>query len=112
MTDKIIVFSNCGTEEEARGIGRALVEAKVAACVNIVAGVHSIYRWQGKVEEAGEWMLIIKSRRELFEPLCSVLRNVHSYQVPEVLAVPVVDGTEDYIDWIDRETARADSSKD
>jgi periplasmic divalent cation tolerance protein len=103
MTEKILVLSNCGSEEEARRVARALVEARVAACVNIIAGVHSVYHWEGAIQEASEWMLIIKSTRALFDSLAAELRRIHSYQVPEVLAIPVVDGDQDYLAWIDRE---------
>ena len=103
MTEKILVLSKCGSEEEARRVARALVEARVAACVNIVPGIQSAYHWQGAIQEDSEWMLIIKSTRALFDSLAAELRRIHSYQVPEVLAIPVVDGDQDYLAWIDRE---------
>ena len=104
MTDKILVFSNCGTAEEANRVARALVEARLAACVNIVPGVMSLYHWQGAIEEAPEWTLMIKTKRSLFSDLCAELRRVHSYHVPEIIAIPIVDGHLEYLDWIDRET--------
>jgi periplasmic divalent cation tolerance protein len=103
MTEKIVVLSNCGSEEEAHRVARALVEARLAACVNIVPGVRSIYHWQGSVQEDSEWMLIIKSTRPLFEQLAAELRKIHSYEVPEVLAIPVVAGDEAYLEWLNRE---------
>lgn len=106
MTEKIVVFSNCGSEEEARKVARSLVEARVAACVNIVPGVRSVYRWQGAIEEESEWMLVIKSTRDCFEPLATELRKVHSYQIPEVIALPIVDGNSEYLDWIGREVIK------
>lgn len=109
MTEKIVVFSNCGSEEEARRIARSLVEARLAACVNIVPGIRSIYHWQGAVQDDSEWMLVIKSTRLLFDQLSAELRKVHSYQVPEVLAIPVVAGSQDYLDWLDRETSGNDT---
>lgn len=84
-------------------MARALVEARLAACVNIVPGVRSVYHWQGAVQEDSEWMLIIKSTRPLFEQLAAELRKIHSYEVPEVLAIPVVAGDEAYLEWVDRE---------
>jgi len=105
MTDKIIVLSNCGSENEANRIARALVEARVAACVNIVPGIRSVYRWQGAIQEEGEWMLVIKSTRSVFAQLSSELRKAHSYQVPEIVAIPVLDGDPAYLDWVDRETS-------
>ena len=103
MTDKIVVFTTCGLAEEAERVARGLVEKRVAACVNVVSGVRSIYQWQGKVEEASEHLLIIKSRRDLFDRLQEALRGLHSYQVPEIVALPVVDGLEAYLGWMDRE---------
>lgn len=103
MTEKIIVLSTCGSEEEARRVAKSLVESRVAACVNILPGVRSIYHWQGEMLDEQEWMLVIKSTRPLFEQLCAGLRKVHSYQVPEAIAIPVVGGHQDYLDWIDRE---------
>jgi periplasmic divalent cation tolerance protein len=101
MTDKIVVFSTCATEEEAEKVARMLVEARLAACVNIVPGARSIYRWQGAIESAAEWLLIIKSSREIFARLCAALEKAHSYQIPEVLAVPVVEGAPNYLNWLE-----------
>jgi periplasmic divalent cation tolerance protein len=103
MTDKIVVFSTCDSEEQAGQIARALVDQRLAACVNIVPGARSIYRWKGQIEDATEWMLIIKSRRDLMEQLCAAIGKIHTYEVPELLAVPVVDGSDSYLAWIDRE---------
>ena len=109
MTEKIVVLSNCGSEEEAVRVARALVEAQLAACVNILPKIRSVYRWKGAMEEETEWMLLIKSSRVLFPQLEAKLRTVHSYEVPEVLAIPVVDGSEDYLGWLDRELAGSDT---
>jgi periplasmic divalent cation tolerance protein len=105
MTDKIVVLSTCGSAEEGEKIARTLLEKKLAACVNIVSGARSIYRWKGKVEEATEWLLIIKSRRPLFDALRAALEAAHSYEVPEVLALHVLAGSHGYLDWLDRETS-------
>ena len=104
MTDKIVVFSNCGSSEEAARIARALVEERLAACVNIIPAVQSIYRWQGAIEEATEWTLLIKTRRDLFDRLSAALLRAHSYELPEVIAIPIVDGHGEYLAWIGRET--------
>jgi len=101
MTDKIVVFSTCATEEEAGKLARMLVEARVAACVTIVPGARSIYRWQGAIESAQECLLIVKSSRPLFEQLRATLEKAHAYDVPEVLAVPVVEGAPNYMDWLE-----------
>ncbi|MCW5981165.1 MAG: divalent-cation tolerance protein CutA [Bryobacteraceae bacterium] len=103
MTDKIVVLSTCDSEEEARRIARSLVEKRLAACVNIAPQVRSIYRWQGAIEESAEYLLVIKSRRDLFERLRAALEAMHSYDVPEAIAVAVVDGLPSYLEWMDRE---------
>jgi len=103
VTDKIVVFSTCDSEEQAGRIARALVEQRLAACVNILSPVRSIYRWKGQIEDAAEWLLIIKSRRGLMDQLRVAISQIHTYEVPELLAVPVVDGSESYLAWVDRE---------
>jgi periplasmic divalent cation tolerance protein len=103
MTDKIVILSTCGSAEEAEKIAAALVESQAAACVNIVPGIRSIYGWKGAVERAAEWLLLIKTRRELFDRVAAELRKLHSYQVPELIALPVTAGSESYLAWIDGE---------
>jgi periplasmic divalent cation tolerance protein len=106
MTDKIVVLATCAGEEEAAGIARRLVEKRLAACVNVLAGARSIYRWRGAVEEASEWLLIIKSRRGLAAAVAVEIEALHSYEVPEMLALPVVDGSEKYLAWMEQELAQ------
>jgi periplasmic divalent cation tolerance protein len=101
MTDKIVVLSTCATEDEALKLARVLVEARVAACVTMVPGARSVYRWQGAVESTAECLLIIKSSRGLFEPLRMALEEAHAYDVPEVLAMPVVEGSAKYMSWLE-----------
>jgi periplasmic divalent cation tolerance protein len=103
MTEKIVVLSTCGSEEEAGRIARHLVDAHLAACVNLIPQVRSFYRWQGKVENSVEWLLIVKSSRECFPQLRTLLEGAHSYELPEVLALPVVDGSPNYLAWLDAE---------
>jgi periplasmic divalent cation tolerance protein len=105
VTDKILVFTNCGTAEEAHRIAQTVVRSRLAACVNVMPAVQSTYQWQGAVEQAEEWTLMIKSKRSLFDKLRHQLRQIHSYQVPEIIAVPIVDGDPDYLEWMDRETS-------
>ena len=109
MSEKIVVFSNCGSEEEARRVAKALVETRVCACVNILPGVRSIYHWQGAVHDEAEWMIVIKTKRALFDQLCAELRKSHSYETPEIIAVPIIEGDRDYLAWIDRETSGSDN---
>ena len=103
MTDKIVVLCTCASAEEAAKIARHLVENRLAACVTIVPQVRSIYRWKGVVEDATEWLLMVKSRRGLVEKLSAEIASLHSYQVPEVVALPLVDGSPAYLNWLDRE---------
>jgi periplasmic divalent cation tolerance protein len=100
MTDKIVVLCACGSPDEAIRIARALVEARLAACVNRMPGAKSVYRWNGQVEEAEETLLLIKSSRNLFPELREELSRLHSYDVPEIVALPIVDGSERYLNWL------------
>jgi periplasmic divalent cation tolerance protein len=102
MTDKRIVLSTAGSEEEARKIARHLLEHQLAACVNIVPQIESIYRWQGKVESSHEWLLLIKTSAERFPAVRDAVRQLHSYELPECIAIGVEDGAADYLDWIRR----------
>jgi periplasmic divalent cation tolerance protein len=108
MTDKIVVVSTCGSAEEAAKIARLLVDKQLAACVNIVPGAQSVYRWQGAVEETAEWLLLIKSRRDLFGRLYAEVQRAHSYEVPELVALTVVDGSPGYLSWMEKELAEAE----
>ena len=103
MTDKIVVFSACSTPEEAARIARRLIEERLAACVNVAPRVRSFYRWKGAIEEADECLLVIKTSRDLFERLRLELEKAHTYEIPEVIAVSVVDGSPNYLHWIDGE---------
>ena len=100
MTDKIVVLSTCAGEADAERLARALVEGRLAACVNVVPGVRSFYRWKGEVESAVESMLVIKTSRDLFPALCAEMEKLHRYEVPELLALPVVAGAENYLGWL------------
>ena len=100
MTDKIVVLSACSTEEEGRRIARKLVEGRLAACVSVMPQARSVYRWKGAIEEADECMLVIKSSRALFGRLCVELEKAHSYEVPEVVALQVVEGAPNYMNWL------------
>jgi periplasmic divalent cation tolerance protein len=110
MTDKILLFSACESEEQAARLARHLVELRLAACVNIVPGVRSFYRWKGAIEDTSEWLLVIKSRRDLFSAIRTELAKAHSYEVPELLAIPVVEGAESYLAWLDRELVPEDDA--
>jgi periplasmic divalent cation tolerance protein len=103
MTDKIVVLSTCATEEQAVNMARHLVDNRLAACVNILPSARSFYRWKDATEDAAEWLLIVKSRRDMFDSIRTAIAKLHTYEVPEVIALPVVDGSESYLGWLDRE---------
>src|SRR2546423_1525258 len=103
MTDKIVVLSTSSSLEEAEKIARLLVEERLAACVNVLPGMRSFYRWKGKVEEGAEFLLLIKSSRGQFDKLRTALERLHSYEVPEVIALPIVDGSKNYLLWLEGE---------
>ena len=100
MTDKRIVLSTAGSEDEARKIATHLVEHRLAACVNLVPRIQSIYRWQGKVESSQEWLLIIKTTASQFPAVRDAIGELHSYDVPECLSVAIEEGSETYLNWI------------
>jgi periplasmic divalent cation tolerance protein len=100
MTDKRLVLTTCGSREEAQRIANGLVERRLAACVNIVPQIESVYRWQGKIESATEWLLLIKTTAALFERLRDALLELHSYDVPECIEIGIEDGSAAYLEWI------------
>jgi len=100
MVDAIMVLVTCGSEEEAVKIAHSLVEERLAACVNITSPVRSIYRWEGKIWDEREWILIIKTQKRRFEELENKLKSLHSYSVPEVIALPIVKGSASYLKWL------------
>jgi periplasmic divalent cation tolerance protein len=106
MTDKIVVFCTCASGEEGEKLARVLVEQRLAACVNLISGMKSFYRWQGNLETAAEWLLVIKSSRLHFDELRAALEKVHSYEVPEVIALPIVEGAAKYLSWLDENLTR------
>jgi periplasmic divalent cation tolerance protein len=100
MTDKIVVLSTCANLDEAERLARALVEGHLAACVNLIPGVRSFYRWKGEVESGEECLLVIKSSRPSFGALRLALEKVHSYEVPEAIAIQIVEGSANYLNWL------------
>lgn len=99
-----IVFVTAKDADEAERIARGLLERKLAACCNIVKDIRSLYWWQGKVEDSTEVLLVIKTRQELFKRLAAEVKALHSYSVPEVVLLPITEGNEDYLRWIDDST--------
>jgi periplasmic divalent cation tolerance protein len=105
MTDKRIVLTTAASEEEARKIAHHLVERKLAACVNIIPQVESIYRWQEKVEEAREWLLIIKTTAAAFAQVRETITELHSYDLPECICLTIETGSPNYLQWISESVA-------
>jgi periplasmic divalent cation tolerance protein len=100
-SDNIIVLTNCASAKQARRIAHALVERGQAACVNRPAApVESVYRWKGKIETAKEFLLLIKTTRAAYAAVERTIRELHSYEVPEIIAVPIAKGSRDYLAWV------------
>lgn len=100
MTDVFVVLSTAASAEEGIGIGRQLVEERLAACVNVVPGARSLYLWDGALQETDEALLVIKTRRDRYPALARRIQELHSYTVPEILAMPVESGAQPYVDWV------------
>jgi periplasmic divalent cation tolerance protein len=100
MTDKLVVLTTSGSETEARKIAQALVERRLAACVNIVPRIQSVYRWKGRVEQAEEYLLLIKTVKAREEQVRSAIHELHSYDLPECIAVPIDSGSAEYLKWL------------
>ena len=105
MTDARIVLTTAGSPQEAEKIARALVEGRLAACVNIVPQIQSVYRWKDKIEQETEWLLIIKTKTNLFESVADAIKELHSYELPECVMLEVSSGSERYLNWM-RENMR------
>jgi len=97
---ELIVFITAPNEDEAVKISGGLVEARLAGCVNIVRNIRSIYNWEGKIEDDTEVLMIAKTQKHLFDSLMKKVKELHSYTVPEIIAMPVVEGSEDYLKWL------------
>ena len=105
MSESLVVFVTCGSEEEALKIAHALVEERMAACVNLMSPIRSIYRWEGKIWDEKEWLLIIKTQAARFEDLEKRVKALHSYSVPEIIALPIMKGSSSYLNWLKEMTS-------
>ena len=104
MTDKRIVLSTAGSEQEAHKIAHILVKRRLAACVNILPQIQSIYRWKGEIESAQEWLLLIKTRADKFPAVRDAIGELHSYEVPECIVLEIEDGSLPYLQWLEKAT--------
>ena len=100
MTDKRLVLTTCGSLEEARSIAQTLVGRQLAACVNIAPQTESVYRWHGEVETATEWLLVIKTTAAAFDQVHAAIQELHTYELPECVLLPIENGSEEYLAWI------------
>jgi periplasmic divalent cation tolerance protein len=100
MADEVIVLITASSKEEAVAIGKALVDEHLAACANIVPEIFSFFFWQGKMQDARETLLIVKSRLPIMDRIVERVKSLHSYSVPEVIALPIVAGSREYLDWV------------
>jgi periplasmic divalent cation tolerance protein len=99
--DRIVVLITVGNEEEGHKIAESLVNRRKAACVNIVPKLDSLFWWEGKLDSAQESLLIVKTKASLFPEIVELVKRVHSYEVPEIIALPIIAGSEDYLTWLD-----------
>ena len=101
MTDKVLVLTTTGNEAEARKIAHELIERQLAACVNIVPRIQSVYRWEGKVETAEEYLLVIKTTKSRSAEVQAAIRELHSYDLPECIVISLEGGSAEYLKWIE-----------
>lgn len=104
MPDALVVLVTVGSESEAETIAGALLDERLAACVTIGGPIRSVYRWQGRIADDREWQLVIKTRAALFDALADRVRALHSYDVPEIIGLPVTAGSPRYLEWLDDAT--------
>lgn len=111
MTNQKIVVTTTGSQEEAQRIAHALVERRLAACVNILPAIQSVYRWEGKVESAQEWLLLIKTDEGYTKELCDSIAKLHSYELPECIELNIAGGSPAYLQWISDSVQREPRDK-
>ena len=100
MTNKIVVLATCANEKEAEKLARALLEDRVAACVSVIPRMRSFYHWKGEIDSSQEFLLLVKTSRDLFPALRTQIEKLHPYELPEVVALPVVAGSDNYLTWL------------
>jgi periplasmic divalent cation tolerance protein len=104
MSNYIVIYITTASVNEAKKIGRALVEEKLAACSNIISPIRSIYSWQGKICDDKEALMVLKTRKKLFNQIVKRVEKLHSYDVPEIIAMPIIEGSSKYLSWLNEET--------
>ncbi len=104
MSNHIVIYITAGSVSEAKKIGHTLVEEKLVACSNIISPIRSIYSWQGKICDDKEALMMLKTKKKLFKQIIKRVEELHSYDVPEIIAIPIIDGSSKYLSWINEET--------
>ena len=107
MKSYIQISTTTETKEQAQKIAQYLVEQKLAACVQVIGSIESTYRWNGKIETTNEWLCLIKTREDLFDKAEIAIKKLHSYETPEIIAVPIMKGSKEYLDWLDDELSHS-----
>jgi periplasmic divalent cation tolerance protein len=102
--EEIVVLITASDEDEATKIAKTLVEARLAGCINIIKDIRSIYSWQGEIEDETEALMVVKTQKILLDPLIKKVKELHSYTVPEIIALPIIKGSEDYLKWLKQVT--------
>ena len=105
MEEKILVMMTTDSEEQAETIAKTLLEERLIACANLIGGIRSLYRWEGQVCDDREILLFCKTRQSLFSRLSETVKSIHPYDVPEIIALPLVDGWQPYLEWVEQETS-------
>jgi periplasmic divalent cation tolerance protein len=100
VTDKVVIMVTASSRRECRKIARRLIEEKLAACVNITQPIQSVYRWEGKIDQSKEFLMLIKTSRALFPQIKAEIDLVHSYHTPEIICLPIIDGSPNYLQWV------------
>jgi len=100
VTDKVVIMVTASSRRECRKIARRLIDEKLAACVNITQPIQSVYHWEGKIEQSKEFLMFIKSNRDLFPQIKAEIDLVHSYHTPEIICLPIIDGSPNYLQWV------------
>ncbi len=102
-SEYVVLFITTADEEEARLISRVLLEQRKAACINVVPGISSLFWWQGNIDSAQESLLVVKTRAVLVDDVVQLVKQLHSNDVPEIIALPIISGNQDYLEWVDKE---------
>lgn len=103
MTDSIVVMITCSSKKEANKVKKVLLEKRKAACVNIIPSVDSSFRWKGKIDSSLEVLLLAKTKKKMLKKIVTLVKKLHSYEVPEIIALPIIGGNRDYLNWIEKE---------